>query len=100
TSWIPSGGTERLFLSTRSEFSSGRAIRGGVPVIFPQFASEGPLPKHGFARNLPWQFVSCTPHGSDRAAATLRLDASAATKAIWPHAFQAELTVGVQGQSL
>jgi glucose-6-phosphate 1-epimerase len=32
-----------------------QAVRGGVSVLFPQFASHGPLPKHGFARNMLWQ---------------------------------------------
>lgn len=53
-SWIPEGGSERLFLSAASQFRSGAAIRGGVPVIFPQFGTFGSLPKHGFARILPW----------------------------------------------
>ena len=44
TSWRPAGTREeRLFLSERSEFRGGAAIRGGIPVIFPQFAAEGPL---------------------------------------------------------
>ena len=55
TSWRPMGeADDRLYLSARSEFSGAAAIRGGVPVIFPQFAAEGPLPKHGFARTTTW----------------------------------------------
>src|SRR5450830_1072291 len=54
-SWIPANGTEQLFLSNQSEFREGVAIRGGVPVIFPQFAGLGTLPKHGFARTAPWK---------------------------------------------
>lgn len=100
TSWIPAGDTERLFLSSRSAFGSGSAIRGGVPVIFPQFANEGPLPKHGFVRNMPWQLVAASPHGADVAEATFRLSSSPATEAIWPHAFVAELAVAVRAQSL
>src|SRR5690348_6301397 len=57
TSWMPAGGGGRLFLSERSAFGAGSAIRGGVPVIFPQFASTGPLPKHGFARTMEWRVV-------------------------------------------
>ncbi|HEX6371728.1 MAG TPA: hypothetical protein VF006_22595, partial [Longimicrobium sp.] len=37
-SWVPAGGTEALFVSRAATFAPGKAIRGGVPVIFPQFA--------------------------------------------------------------
>jgi glucose-6-phosphate 1-epimerase len=96
TSWIPAEGTERLFLSTRSAFRPGVAIRGGVPVIFPQFASEGPLPKHGFARTAEWELVSA----DDPARAVFRLSSSQATRAIWPHDFVAELSVTIHAQTL
>ena len=32
-------GQERLYLSSRAEFSSGKSIRSGIPVVFPQFAT-------------------------------------------------------------
>src|SRR5436305_1852990 len=57
TSWIPAGDGERLFLSASSAFRPGAAIRGGVPVVFPQFSDRGPLPKHGFARTSEWELV-------------------------------------------
>lgn len=43
---------EILYLSPLSVKNS--PARGGIPVLFPQFANLGLLPKHGFARNLPW----------------------------------------------
>jgi glucose-6-phosphate 1-epimerase len=95
TSWIPAAGTERLFLSERSSFEPGAAIRGGVPVVFPQFASTGPLPKHGFARNMDWTVVE---HADSRA--RFQLVSNAATLAIWPYAFVAELDVRVGGDAL
>ena len=105
TSWTPAGGGgERLFLSTTSEFRAGAAIRGGVPVIFPQFATEGPLPRHGFARTSAWELVPAADAAAGApasgAAATFRLTDSAATRAIWPHAFVAELAVSVGGPQL
>lgn len=46
------GGRELLYLSPCNIQSA--PARGGVPVLFPQFASNGSLKKHGFARHLPW----------------------------------------------
>jgi glucose-6-phosphate 1-epimerase len=50
-----------LFLSPKSQFIPGNAIRGGVPLVFPWFAErKGGLPggMHGFARTLPWEVVA------------------------------------------
>ena len=98
-SWIPAGGTEQLYVSPKTAYASGQAIRGGVPVCFPQFADRGPLPKHGFARTRPWQLVSAERSELD-ALAVLRLADDAATRLIWPHAFEAELSVLVHGRTL
>jgi glucose-6-phosphate 1-epimerase len=98
-SWKPAGAPEQLYLSPRSEYAPGKAIRGGVPVCFPQFAERGPLPKHGFARTLPWELVS-QEQGREDALAVLRLRDSDVTRAIWPHAFELELSVRVGGRSV
>jgi len=100
TSWIPAGGVERLYLSRKALFRPGAAIRGGVPVIFPQFAGEGPLPKHGFARGLPWQLIAAAQPEQGAASAGFRLEDTDATRAIWPHAFKAELQVTIGGAVL
>lgn len=100
TSWIPAGGSERLYLSRKALFQNGAAIRGGMPVIFPQFAGEGPLPKHGFARGLPWHLASALQPPQGPASAIFELEANAATRAIWPQAFKAQLQVTVGGATL
>ena len=100
TSWKPArDGDERLFLSERSAFRAGQAIRGGIPVIFPQFAAEGPLPRHGFARTSEWTLDDVTMKGGD-AIASLSLRDSAETRAIWNHEFLATLAVRVGGDQL
>lgn len=71
--------------------AAGAAARGGVPVIFPQFATQGPLPKHGFARNLPWQVTTCTPA---RVVAELRVPAG--SRDDWPHAAGLQLTCSLE----
>ena len=85
-SWV-SGGRERLYLSPQSTLDGLSAIRGGIPVCFPQFNQRGDLPKHGFARNLPWQVN--TPHlHADRAHLALSLQDSASTRQWWNQAFE------------
>ena len=59
-SWCPAGGVEALYLSPTSRFGAADAIRGGVPVIFPQFGEQGPGKRHGIARVLPWRLLSVT----------------------------------------
>jgi len=98
-SWQPAGAGEQLYVSPKTAYANGQAIRGGVPVCFPQFAERGPLPKHGFARTRPWQLVSAEQSEMD-ALAVLRLTDDAATRLIWPHAFEAELSVLLHGRTL
>ncbi len=62
TQWQPGDLCPGLFLSECSAFELGKAIRGGVPVIFPWFGSPSTspvpvssgAPSHGFARIWPW----------------------------------------------
>ncbi len=96
-SWRPATpdkqpGEEQLYLSERAIFKEGVAVRGGVPVIFPQFEKRGPLPRHGLARTRHWS-LSETRVGPDHAVAVLRLINDDDTQAHWPHEFEAELTV-------
>jgi glucose-6-phosphate 1-epimerase len=101
-SWVPANGRERLYLSERSGFAAGSAIRGGIPVIFPRFATEAhapDVPRHGFARTTEWTHTEARC-GEDFAMATLRLTDSPATRTLWPHAFAAELTAVVGGNRL
>jgi glucose-6-phosphate 1-epimerase len=93
TSWRSADGVERLFLSSRSSYSANAVVRGGIPVIFPQFANQGPLPKHGFARTAEWTLASATHGDGGPAEAVLRLADSPATRAVWPHPFALELRV-------
>ena len=51
----PSSNRPLLYLSPMT--IEGLPRRGGVPILFPQFADRGTLPKHGFARNASWQCV-------------------------------------------
>ncbi|MEN9843520.1 MAG: putative glucose-6-phosphate 1-epimerase [Pseudomonadota bacterium] len=101
-SWV-SGGQERLYLSPQSVMDGQAAIRGGVPVCFPQFNQRGPmaerLPKHGFARNVAW-LADAAELTDDHARLTLRLRDSAQTRPWWPQAFEAQLQIDLSPGAL
>lgn len=95
TSWIPTGGAEVLFVSEAARFAPQAAIRGGVPIAFPQFAELGPLPMHGFAHVARWEWS-----GGGEASARLTLRDSDRTRALWPHRFVARLSVALRPGTL
>lgn len=84
THWTPKGHNPVLFMSSKSLFAPGKAIRGGVPIIFPWFgAREGgkPGPAHGFARSMEWQ-VEKTEVRNDGVAIHLLLKPTEATRVL------------------
>ena len=98
TSWIPSEALgEQMFVAKQSEFSAGKAIRGGVPVCFPQFAAFGSGVKHGFARNIDWQVKSIS---GDQTEAVFCLADNEKTRELWPHKFELLLTVTLEPTKL
>ena len=94
-SWKSADGREHLYLSPASARDGRTAIRGGVPVCFPQFNVRGPLPKHGFVRNLPWQVVD---GGAQHI--QLRIADSAESRQWWPEAFEALLRAELAADAL
>ncbi len=61
TSWKPAGSDEVLFLSGKSRWTDGQAIRGGIPICFPWFrakSNDPQAPAHGFARTKTWRLES------------------------------------------
>ena len=91
-SWQPADGRQRLFLNARSQFDGKAAIRGGIPVIFPQFSERGTLQRHGFARLRAWQFA-----GIEQDAAVFLLVCHAGD---WPHPCTLRLRVGLTATQL
>ena len=97
-SWV-AGGRERLYLSPQCTLDGQAAIRGGIPVCFPQFNQRGPLPKHGFARKLPWT-VNAPRLEADAAHLVLSLADSEQTRRWWDHAFEAQLRIALKPSTL
>ncbi|MBV8051587.1 MAG: D-hexose-6-phosphate mutarotase [Acidobacteriaceae bacterium] len=92
TSWRPGGSEEVLFLSTKSRFEDGQAIRGGIPICFPWFrgkADDPHAPAHGFVRTRSWQLGSIA-QTSDGVKVTMIIESDEQTRRWWPGEFRLE----------
>lgn len=95
TAYQPAGQPPVLFLSKKSFVEPGKAIRGGVPLIFPWFGPRAGFPAHGFVRTAEWELESLSQHDGD-VTVVMRFASNAATLAAWPHEFviRHRITVG------
>ena len=95
TSWKPVGGDEVLFVSSKSRWEEGQAIRGGIPICFPWFRAkldDAHAPAHGFVRTKMWQLESIAEN--DRGVAvSMFTESDAETRRWWPADFR--LVLGV-----
>jgi glucose-6-phosphate 1-epimerase len=101
-SWRGADGRERLFCSAKSALDGSKAIRGGVPVIFPQFAERGSGMRHGFARVSTWRVAD---QGLDEgwAFAVFALappDLAPQHAQAWPHGFELRLRIAIRANEL
>lgn len=94
-SWQKSG-KELLFLSSKALLDGSKPIRGGIPLVFPQFGT-GPIMagQHGFARTRPWKCIN-----QSESKATFSLNHSEETLKAWPHEFELNYTVELKPESL
>src|SRR5271165_177776 len=85
THWTPRGQRPVLFVSSKSLFAPGKAIRGGIPIIFPWFGgrSDGkPGPAHGFARSVEWAVESTQLLSGGALEIAFKLEADDASRAL------------------
>jgi glucose-6-phosphate 1-epimerase len=99
TSWKNEKGDELLFMSTKAIFEPPTPIRGGIPLLFPQYSNTGPLPSHGFVRQRFWEIDTSPPplpsHPYSSAHVDLILKSSDADLKIWPNKFVYRLRVAL-----
>jgi glucose-6-phosphate 1-epimerase len=96
--WTPRSQRPVLFVSPKSLFAPGKAIRGGVPVIFPWFGARGdgkPGPAHGFARNTQWVIEGTKLRNDGRVEVTLALAPDDAARGFGYSAFHLRFRVTV-----
>jgi glucose-6-phosphate 1-epimerase len=99
TSWKPEGADEVLFVSEKSHWEEGRAIRGGIPVCFPWFrgkADDPHAPSHGFVRTRTWHLEGLSEGPEDSVTVSLSTESDDSTRRWWPFEFRLEyrITVG------
>src|ERR1700758_5700611 len=90
TSWRPAGSEEVLFLSSKSRWDEGQAIRGGIPICFPWFrgkADDPHAPAHGFVRTRSWQLYSIVENDAG-VAVTMFIESDEQTRRLWPAEFR------------
>ncbi|CAL5213534.1 unnamed protein product [Lathyrus oleraceus] len=99
TSWRNEHGEELLFTSSKTVSSKApKAIRGGIPICFPQFGNCGSLERHGFARNRMWSIDENPPplppnDSRGKSFVDLLLKSSEEDVRYWPHSFEFRLRV-------
>lgn len=95
-SYRPTGLGETLFRPAKDDYNRGDKFHGGIPVCWPQFGRRfsKDLPQHGFASKMVFE-VRGTEYTEEKTSITLGLRADDATREIWPHDFDFEVTVTV-----
>lgn len=93
-----------LFLSKKAVTNCTKAIRGGIPIVFPVFGAAYELPNHGFARiSNDWKFEFLGEEGDEGTSPVIgvfTLHDNEYTRSIWPHKFVLRYTVRVYADSL
>lgn len=94
----PAGAEPVLWMSERSPFEEGKAIRGGIPLCWPWFGPsplDAALPSHGFVRTRTWEVRATRIVDGEAAQLRLGLSDDAETLRMWAHPFDLELVVTV-----
>lgn len=99
-SWVFNG-KERIFVSDKAIFDNKKAIRGGIPFVFPNFGPWSLGPQHGFARISRWT-VHEQPHAvaDGGSAVTLALEDTEETRKMWNFKFLVLYTVILRKNNL
>ncbi|KAG9327665.1 hypothetical protein KVV02_006369 [Mortierella alpina] len=107
TSWKVNS-RERIFLSEKAIVDGSKAIRGGIPLVFPVFGKgkaphvTASLPQHGFARITRWKLVNSS-EDQEIVTAQFGLDHSMISeehRQMWPFDFELVYTVKLSASTL
>lgn len=96
TKFKTKSGKDVIWLSSTAKLDGTKAIRGGIPLVFPQFGAPiKEMAQHGFARNNTWKLRGHTDDG-----VILTLDNTAATHDAWKYPYKLTFTIALSSESL
>ncbi|KAG6597104.1 hypothetical protein SDJN02_09747, partial [Cucurbita argyrosperma subsp. argyrosperma] len=100
-SWRNDQGEELLFTSSKAIFKPAKAMRGGIPICFPQFGNCGTPEQHGFVKNKIWTIDDNPPsYMADLDGASSFVDllyrSSEEDLKCWPYSFELRLRVSLR----
>lgn len=95
-------GKEIIYVSENAIFDGVKAIRGGVPLVFPQFSRPlASMPQHGFLRTAStWKLSSTTVLAPDEITVALTTSANEETLKYWPYQFNATFIITLSSTHL
>ena len=97
-SFQPHGQLPVLWASEHSHYQPGKAIRGGIPVIWPWFGdhpTDPDKPAHGFARTMLWLVSGAETTSDGKTQLRLHLVNNEQTESLWPYPFRLEMIITV-----
>lgn len=99
-------GRDHLWLSEKAILDGTKAVRGGIPLVFPVFGKNtdpahptSQLPQHGFARTSVWEFLGATDDQTAQFGLGPECLSAEAAKA-WPYNFTLVYTVRLTAGTL
>ncbi|KAF9543588.1 hypothetical protein EC957_000772 [Mortierella hygrophila] len=107
TSWKVAN-KERIFVSEKAILDGSKAIRGGIPLVFPVFGKgkaphvTAALPQHGFARISQWKLL-ISSDDANTVTAEFGLDhtlISEENRKLWPFDFSLVYTVKLAAETI
>ncbi|CAN6464455.1 unnamed protein product [Victoria cruziana] len=85
-------------MSSKAILKPPKAIRGGIPICFPQFGNFGTLEQHGFARNRMWSIDDCASPlspANNQSSVDLILKSTDEDLKTWPRSFELRLRISL-----
>ncbi len=103
------GDQDLLFMDESTLTDPTKNVRGGIPLLFPspgrltgdrfeRAGRSGSMKQHGFARDVAWKVDALSTR--DAAEATLVIESTDATRAMYPWDFRLAVTFALRGSRL